>query len=155
MRRRAIIAAVGFVLLCCRSATAQNGEQPRERALAAFERGNALVRVEQWEEAHAAFSESLRLFPTRTALFNRALCLGFTGGRTATIRRAGRTGENRGQPRGRRTRIGDNWGKDRGEGQPWAAFGSAAIDVRRNDAREWRDDRAVLSTHRRSGRVRV
>jgi len=51
----------------------------REAARRAFERGNALVEQEQWEEALAAFDESLRLYPTQTALFNKAICLGLLG----------------------------------------------------------------------------
>ena len=40
-----------------------------------FERGIELVQREQWGDALAAFEDSMRIFPTQTTLFNRALCL--------------------------------------------------------------------------------
>lgn len=62
------------ILAWCGEARAESG--PREQARVAFERGVALVDSERWEEALVAFDESLRFYPTQTALFNRALCLG-------------------------------------------------------------------------------
>ncbi len=40
-----------------------------------FEQGLRLVRRENWAAALAEFEESLRLYPTAVALFNRGLCL--------------------------------------------------------------------------------
>ncbi len=52
-------------------------ESPRARAEARehFERGVEMVRQERWEEGLAEFDESLALYPTQAALYNRGLCL--------------------------------------------------------------------------------
>lgn len=80
MRRRLSL-ALAVALLTTLLAPVAFGEASgdREAARRAFERGNALVEQEQWEEALAAFDESLRLYPTQTALFNKAICLGLIG----------------------------------------------------------------------------
>ena len=44
-----------------------------------FERGMAAVVQERWTAAVEAFDESIRLLPTQTAFFNRALCLRLLG----------------------------------------------------------------------------
>lgn len=61
------------------SALAQGNDADHEEARMRFERAMELVRQERWEAALSEFDESLHLSPTRTALFNRALCLGLLG----------------------------------------------------------------------------
>jgi len=58
-------------------ALAQSGG--RDAARAAFVRGTELVQQERWEDALESFDESLRLYHTQSALYNRALCLGLLG----------------------------------------------------------------------------
>jgi len=59
------------------SALAQTDQ--REHARELFEQGLHLVEQERWEDALDAFDESIRLFPTQAASYNRALCLGLMG----------------------------------------------------------------------------
>ena len=61
------------------SAWGQAPSDSRDQARAHFVRGNELVAAERWEEALREFDASLRLYPSRTALYNRALCLGLLG----------------------------------------------------------------------------
>lgn len=78
-RRLVFAAAAACALLAGRSAWAESSAQAIEQSRAAFERGVALVEQERWVEALGSFDESLRLYPTQTALFNRALCLALLG----------------------------------------------------------------------------
>ncbi len=78
MRRLLIgLAVVAMCLGFAASAAAQSDS--RDLARSHFERGMSLVQEERWEDALREFNESLRLYPTQTALFNRALCFGITG----------------------------------------------------------------------------
>jgi hypothetical protein len=59
--------------------TAVQGGEPesaeREQARMHFERGVALMTAEDWDAALAEFDRSLELSATRSALFNRGMCL--------------------------------------------------------------------------------
>jgi tetratricopeptide (TPR) repeat protein len=86
---RSLLVSVGLAcgfLMWAPSAQAQSGAGDRDQARAAFEQGVALVEQERWEEALERFDESLRLYPTQTALFNRGLCLGLMGRPVEAIR---------------------------------------------------------------------
>jgi hypothetical protein len=77
MRKRLVVTlVVARCLVGAPAAQAESSSRPRDQARDAFERGVALVDQERWDEALRAFDESLRIYPTQTALFNRALCLG-------------------------------------------------------------------------------
>lgn len=56
-----------------RQASIRDG--PRAQAQMHFLQGIRLAERQQWEAALAEFDESLRLYPTRSALFNRAISL--------------------------------------------------------------------------------
>jgi tetratricopeptide (TPR) repeat protein len=79
MRRLTLAPAVALVATLWAPVVLGEASGDREAARRAFERGTALFEQEQWEEALAAFDESLRLYPTQTALFNRSICLGLLG----------------------------------------------------------------------------
>ncbi len=61
------------------SAYAESSSGARAQAQQHFRRGMELIEEESWEQALAAFDESLRLYPSQTALFNRAVCQGLMG----------------------------------------------------------------------------
>jgi len=70
------------VVLATTSASAEEAPAPENemaRASEFFFRGMELVRQERWEEALTAFDESLEIYPTQAAMFNRGLCLGLLG----------------------------------------------------------------------------
>lgn len=67
-------------------ASAESAGSDRDQAREAFLRGVELVNQERWEEAREAFDRSLELYPTQTALFNRALCYGLLGRPAEAVR---------------------------------------------------------------------
>lgn len=67
-------------------ASAEADESARPQAQRAFQSGMELVAQERWEDALERFDESLRLYPTQSALFNRALCLGLSGRPAEAVR---------------------------------------------------------------------
>lgn len=87
MRKRRLTA---LMLMCTfwigSTAEAQTDSPSRERARVLFERGLELVDEERWEDAIEAFNESLSTYPTRSALYNRALCFGLSGRPAEAIR---------------------------------------------------------------------
>jgi len=71
-----LAAIVVAVASCAASAAAQteSNATAREEARAIFERANVLMENENWEVALAEFQRSFDLYPTRSALFNLAMC---------------------------------------------------------------------------------
>lgn len=88
MRRQSICLAV-FVVGLLGPARADAQADQRERARSLFEQGLHLVEQERWEDALEAFDESIRLYPTQSATYNRALCLGLMGRPAEGVRALG------------------------------------------------------------------
>ena len=78
-RRSWVLLPAVAAILWAPSAVAQAPDQTeaaaRAEARQRFENGVGLMTNENWEVALAEFDRSFELFPTRSALFNRAMCL--------------------------------------------------------------------------------
>jgi predicted RNA-binding protein with TRAM domain len=89
MRFISLVISVFWIGLWCPSVLAEqaDGVEPQEESIPQdgdgalvearlhFDQGLRLVRRENWAAALAEFDESIRLYPTAVALFNRGLCL--------------------------------------------------------------------------------
>ncbi len=77
----------------------------RAEAERRFTSGMRLVQREQWEQALEEFETSMRLYPTQTTAFNRALCLRLLGRAPEAVAALEEIVETYGDDIGRRRRI--------------------------------------------------
>lgn len=81
-----IVVVCHAVVVWSGAARAESSPANRDEARRSFQRGLDLVEQERWEEALEAFDASLEIYPTQTALFNRAMCLSLMGRPVDAIR---------------------------------------------------------------------